>query len=232
MNKLLASRKYFNHINTGNKIDSIEQINGGSGRTYKVPSGAIYPSVTSVVGLLSRDAIMEWRKRVGEEEANKISRKAASRGTRIHELCENYISNVEDINMARYDFIDQDNFYKLQMILDSYIDNVHLQEVRMWSDMLRMAGTVDCIAEFDGKLSVIDFKTSKKLKEKDWITGYFCQATAYAIMYEELTGTPITRTVIIVSVDDEEPQIFVEKRDNYYSQLKEVREKYFLEYGL
>jgi CRISPR/Cas system-associated exonuclease Cas4 (RecB family) len=232
MNNLLLKRKFFNHIKTEKSFDTIEQINSGSGRTYKVPSGAIYPSVTSVVGLLSRDAIMEWRKKVGEEEANKISSKAASRGTRIHELCENYIANVQDINMSRYDFIDRDNFSKLQMVLDGYIDNVHLQEARMWTDTFRMAGTVDCIAEFDGKLSVIDFKTSKKLNEKDWITGYFCQATAYAIMYEELTGIPVGRTVIIISVDDEEPQIFVEKRDTYYPQMKEIREKYFMEYGI
>ena len=232
MNNLLLKRKFLNHIKTEKSFDTIEQINSGSGRTYKVPSGAIYPSVTSVVGLLSRDAIMEWRKKVGEEEANKISSKAASRGTRIHELCENYIANVQDINMSRYDFIDRDNFSKLQMVLDGYIDNVHLQETRMWTDTFRMAGTVDCIAEFDGKLSVIDFKTSKKLKEKEWITGYFCQATAYAIMYEELTGIPIGRTVIIISVDDEEPQIFVEKRDTYYPQMKEIREKYFMEYGI
>jgi genome maintenance exonuclease 1 len=185
-----------------------------------------------VVGLLSRDAILKWRKRVGEEEANRVSHKASARGTRIHELCENYINNVEDINLKRYDYNDLDNFAKLRQVMDSYIDNIRMQETRLWSDTFRMAGTVDCIADFDGKLSVIDFKTSKKLKEKDWITGYFCQATAYAIMYEELTGIPVPRTVIIISVDDEEPQIFVEKRDTYYPQMKEIREKYYEEYGV
>jgi genome maintenance exonuclease 1 len=231
MNKVLLDRKSFTHIKS-EPLGIIEQVNTGSGRFYKTPSGATYPSVTSVVGLLSRDAILKWRKRVGEEEANRVSHKASARGTRIHELCENYINNVEDINLKRYDYNDLDNFVKLRQVMDSYIDNIRMQETRLWSDTFRMAGTVDCIADFDGKLSVIDFKTSKKLKEKDWITGYFCQATAYAIMYEELTGIPVPRTVIIISVDDEEPQIFVEKRDTYYPQMKEIREKYYEEYGV
>jgi genome maintenance exonuclease 1 len=106
------------------------------------------------------------------------------------------------------------------------INNIHAQEIALYSDHLRLAGRVDCIAEFDGKLSVIDFKTSGKPKKKEWITNYFAQAAAYAIMYEERTGTPINRSVILIAVEDEEPQIFIESRDNYVKDLLHARDLY------
>jgi hypothetical protein len=102
----------------------------------------------------------------------------------------------------------------------------------MYSDYLKIAGTVDCIAEFDNKLSVIDFKTSTKIKDKKYITGYLCQAAGYAVMYEERTGIPIKQIVIVISVDDEDPQIFIEDRDNYIGKLIEIRQLYEERYGV
>ena len=180
---------------------------------------------------MGQKAIQEWRKRVGEEEANKISSQAARRGTRIHQLCEDYL-NGDDIDTSNYTFIDALNFKSLKIILDEHIDNIHMQETRLYSDYLRMAGTVDCIAEWKGKLAIIDFKTARKLKLKEYITNYFCQAAAYAIMYEERFGIPVSRLVIIISVDDEEPQIFEEKRNNYTKELLDVREQYKVKYGI
>jgi len=226
------NRKSFTKKDSDNVLgERLEQVNTDSGRYYKTPAGVLYPSVTTVTGLLGREAIAKWRSRVGEEEANKISHKAATRGTRIHQLCEDYI-NGDPINRKDYDFNDQLNFSLLKRVLDDHIDNVHMQEVRLYSDYLKMAGTVDCVADWDRKLSIIDFKTSKKLKEKRYIINYFCQAAAYAIMYEERTGIPVSQLVVVVSVDDEDPQVFVEKRDDHVELLLKLREQYSQETGL
>ena len=201
----------------------------GVGRKYFTETGAAYPSVTTVLGVLSRDSIKEWRKRVGAETANKISRQASTRGTKIHTLCEDILNNKE-VNYDNLTLIDQEMFNNFRPLLDR-IDNIHGQEVALYSDHLRMAGRVDCIAEFDGKLSIIDFKTSKKPKRKEWIENYFAQAAAYAIMYEERTGTPINRCAILIAVEGEEPQVFVETRDNYVKLLFEAREIWESENG-
>ena len=193
-------------------------------RKYFTESGAAYPSVTTVLGYQSKDSILQWRKRVGEEEANKISRQASTRGTKIHLLCENYLDN-EDVDTSRLSMLDKIMWQSFQPILNR-IDNIHAQEIALYSDHLRLAGRVDCIAEFDGKLSIIDFKTSRKPKKKEWITNYFAQAAAYSIMYEERTGTPINRSVILIAVEDEEPQVFIDKRDNYVHHLLHARDLY------
>lgn len=229
MQTILATRKQYTHL-LKNLNEEVEQINTDSGRYYKTPTGALYPSVTSVVGLMNQKSIMEWRKRVGEEAANKIAAKAASRGTRIHQLCEDYLNN-EEIDINKYSFEDRLNFKELVPYLHN-IDNIHLQETRLYSDYLEMAGTVDCVAEWNGKLAIIDFKTSRKLKEKSYIQNYFCQASAYAIMYEERYGIPVSRIVILISVDDEMPQVFEERRDNFVNDLLYIRKKYKEKYGM
>lgn len=209
----------------------LEQVNTDTGRYYKTPTGELYPSVTTVTGLMGADAIKQWRDRVGDEEANRVSSQAATRGTRIHQLCENYLNN-DNIDTSKYTFDDVENFRLLKQQLDTNIDNIHLQEVRLYSDYLKMAGTVDCIAEWKGKLAIIDFKTARKPKNKEYILNYFCQATAYAIMYEERFSIPVSRIVILISVDDEEPQIFEDRRDNYIKPLLDIREKYILKFGV
>jgi len=202
----------FNHVNVNIPEIQTETINGG--RYYVTPTGDKYPSITTVLSILSKKAIMEWRKRVGAEEANKISTQAARRGTNVHQMCEDYLNNKPHINHKTMP-VDKEMFSTLQPILDKYINNIHTQEATLFSDYLGVAGRVDSIAEFDGRLSVIDFKTSRKTKKKEWISNYFQQASAYCVMYEERTGTPIDQIVILIAVDDEEPQVFIEKRDNY-----------------
>jgi genome maintenance exonuclease 1 len=202
----------FNHVNVNIPEIRTENINGG--RYYVTPTGVKYPSITTVLSILSKKAIMEWRKRVGAEEANKISTKAARRGTNVHQMCEDYLNNKEYITNKTMP-VDKEMFGTLKPILDERINNIHTQEATLYSDYLGVAGRVDCIAEFDGRLSVIDFKTSRKLKKKEWISNYFQQASAYCVMYEERTGIPIDQIVILIAVDEEEPQVFVEKRDNH-----------------
>ena len=215
--------KYFNHVGTAKEIPKLERVTRPDGtRYYVTPEGNKYPSVTTVLSLHNREGIIEWRKRVGEAEANRISRAAAGRGTRLHNIVEKYINN-EDCDIQNP--FDLKNFLSIQPILEN-IDNVHCQEQQMFSNHLRMSGTVDCIGEYKGKLSVIDFKTSSRRKEKDYIHSYFMQCAAYAIMYEEMTGIPISRLVVIISVENDYPQVFFEKRDNWVKYLLLYRNEY------
>jgi CRISPR/Cas system-associated exonuclease Cas4 (RecB family) len=211
----------FNHVKQLNDFAQDKTV-PGVGRKYYTETGAAYPSVTTVLGVLSRDSIKAWRKRVGNEEANKISGQAATRGTKIHLLCEKVLDN-EEIDTSKLSLLDLEIWNGFKPLLNR-INNIHAQEIALYSDHLRLAGRVDCIAEFDGKLSIIDFKTSKKPKKKEWIENYFAQAAAYSIMYEERTGIPINRSVIMIAVEGDDPQIFIERRDNFVPLLLKARD--------
>ena len=190
-------------------------------RVYETPSGSAYPSVTTVTGLHSAKGIAEWRARVGNEEANRISGRASARGTRIHQYCEDYLRG----NIFEADMFDLQMFNSIKPLLDQ-VDNIHCLETPLWSDFLQVAGTVDCIAEFQGKLSVIDFKTSSKPKDRDDIHNYFMQTAAYAVAFEERTGIPIGRLAIIMAVDNDDPRWFIEKRDNWIGGFRKLRLDY------
>jgi hypothetical protein len=205
-------------------LEELEAETTSSGRSYMTPEGNQYPSITTCLSVLSRKSIMEWRKRVGEEEANKISARAAGRGTRVHKMCEDYLNNCLDIN--KYTPADKQSFLDLQPILDANVGLIKGQELPLYSDYLGVAGRVDCVAEWDGRLSVVDFKTARKKKKKEWISNYFMQASAYCVMFEERTGIPIDKIVILIAVDGEDPQLFVEKRDNYIEDCTRTIIKY------
>lgn len=202
-------------------IPTIKRVDSPNGRVYETPTGMKYPSVTSVLGMMDKSDFFEWRKRVGEEEANRVAARASRRGTEIHSLCEGYLKG-EDIKVGMFD---QQVFSTLIPHLDK-IDNIHALETKLYSDYLQVAGTVDCIAEYEGKLSVIDFKTSRRLKSKEDIPGYFIQTASYAVAFEERTGVPVSRLVIIMGIDDEDCAVFVEKRDTWINQFMELREKF------
>ena len=219
----------FNHVGFGRGMDRpiLEQITAADGRrVYNTPTGNKYPSVTTVLAEKNKSVILDWRKRVGAEQANTISRVAAGRGTGMHRAAENYLNNLAPfapeltVNPLHFEM-----FRKLMPLLD-HIDNIHCQETPLYSHHLRLAGTVDCIGEFDGKLSVIDFKSSTKAKKAEWISSYFMQATAYAIMYEELTGIPIVNLAVLIAVEEDEAQLFVEKRDRWVKELLQWRDNY------
>jgi ATP-dependent exoDNAse (exonuclease V) beta subunit len=214
----------FKHV--GCDIDyelKAEVVNGK--RFYATPDGNKYPSVTTITSQYNKQSIMEWRKRVGEEEANRISSRAAGRGTRVHTICENYLNNQDDYMKKQMpDAVVM--FKTLQPLLDQYVNNIHALEVPLYSDYLRTAGRVDCIAEFDGTLSVIDFKTSSKPKEDQWIQNYYMQCSAYAVMFEERTGISVPRIVVMIAVDGDKAQIFVKKRNDYVSEFIKYRDIY------
>jgi len=196
-------------------------------RLYKTPSGFSYPSVTTVTGLLNKASIMEWRKRVGEAEANKISNRAATRGTRVHQLCEDYLRT----GSANPDIFDKEMFGEIVPFLDN-IDKIHCLETPLYSDHLRVAGTVDCIAEYNGKLKVIDFKTSSRVKSRDDIHNYFMQCAAYSVAFEERTGVPVGKILIIMATDSGGVITFEEKRDDWVEPFMKIREEYQIYKGI
>ena len=201
----------FEHVNLD--IPDIKTQNVDGKRYYVNAEGTKYPSITTVLSVLSRQGIMEWRKRVGAEVANAISTKAARRGTHVHQMCEDLINNK--LNIKEFLPVDVEMFKTIESIIIEKIDKIHAQESALYSDYLGVAGRVDVIAEWEGRLSVIDFKTSSKPKKKEWISSYFQQTSAYAVMFEERTGIPVDQLVVLIAVDQNEPQIFVEKRDNH-----------------
>ena len=218
----------FNHVGNSLKELVTENINGN--RHYVVGTKK-YPSITTILGKNPEkiNSINQWKKRIGEEKANRITKKALSTGSVVHQMVEDYINNSFDLK-AGHDYISMDMFSPLMNILNDRVDNIHAQEVCLWSDYLKTAGRVDCVAEYNGKLSIIDFKTSRKLKKKEWIEDYFQQACAYSIMWEERTKKPITQLVILISVADEPPQIFIEHRDNWAKKLLDSIDYYYREY--
>ena len=216
-------RKFFNHkpLVLPELMAVTEE---GVGRIYLTPSGEKYPSVTTVLGLLSKDSIAEWRKRVGDEEANRISKKATSLGTDIHKIVEDYLNNKEDY-IEKYGPFEKMVFSSFQECLNK-IDNILCQESTLYSDVLKVAGRVDCIAEYDGQLSIIDFKTANKAKEEEHILGYFMQLTLYSLMLEEMTGIRIPNIVILMVTTSAEVLVFKKKRKDYYKQVKDLINEY------
>lgn len=193
-------------------------------RYYQTPDGQVYPSVTTITSLHGKEGILAWRKRVGEEEANKISNKAATRGTRVHKLCEDYLNNELSFEGAMPNSIAL--FKQMQPFLDKYIGKVYGIECPLYSHHLRVAGKSDCIAQFDGKNAVVDFKTANKPKQEHWIQNYFMQCAAYAVAFEERTGIAIPRIAIVVAVEGDSPQLFVKKRDDYVDMFISYRKQY------
>jgi len=215
----------FEHAKVDLGYQDLDAVTSETGRVYKTPEGAKYPSITTVLSILNEDSIQKWRARVGEEEANRISTRASLRGTAVHEIIEKYLDNQEDFkNGYTPDIIN--SFISVRGILDRQIGRIFGQECPLYSHHLRVAGRVDCVAEFEGKRSIIDFKTSRKPKKREYITNYFMQEAAYAIMWEERTNQPITQLVTIIAVDHEEPQVFIEHRDNWTDQLLDTIKKH------
>lgn len=211
-------------------IPSLKQINEEGKRTYLTPSGKSYPSLTGVTGLLGKEAIKEWRLRVGPEEANRISRAAAGRGTSMHALAEHYVLGDHEgfAHAARKAMPDSMFLFKtLQKTIDAGMEEVLAVESRLWSDELEVAGTVDCIGKYMAKYAVMDWKTSKRLKSKDQITNYFCQGAGYAKMWEERTGMKIDHVLIFIATEETgKTHLYHGYVDEYIDQLKDLREQF------
>jgi len=206
----------FNHVPANLPLLERETIDGV--RFYKVPNEDEFlklVSITSVTSHWSREKFAKWRKKVGEEKANEITRKATARGTDMHSMTEHYLLN-EDLPKVNPM---GDMLFKIAKPTLNKIDNIHSLEGSLYSKELGIAGTVDCIAEYEGELSVIDFKTSKAPKPREWIDGYFVQAAAYACMYYELTGIAVKKLVIIMACEDGECVVYEERDKLKYMRL-------------
>jgi CRISPR/Cas system-associated exonuclease Cas4 (RecB family) len=213
--------RIFEHVKLPELDYDMQSVTGEDGkRVYLTPEGNKYTSITTKLSSYNLKGILDWRKRVGEEEANRISKKASTRGTKVHDICEKYLLNEMTDMKFRSMMPDlKETFFKLRKPLDENIGKIYALEQALYSDELKIAGRVDCIAEWNGVLSIIDFKTSKKLKDENNILNYFMQCTAYALMFEERTKKSIDQVVVAIAVDDEEPQIFVRYKTPYIDSL-------------
>jgi genome maintenance exonuclease 1 len=207
----VSNRKNFSWYQNDFEHFSREEIDGI--RHYVTPNGS-YPSVTTVLGkMLDKSSLVEWRKRVGDEEADRISQRAATRGTNIHNMCENYVRGYDvDVSMP----FNKIMFNQIKKILDEHVDDIVGCELTLVSDELKIAGSCDLIGLYDGKLSIIDYKTSTKKKMKQWIESYFLQTALYSYMLWEMTGMMAQQCVVIIAIDEEpEAQVFIVKPREY-----------------
>ncbi len=207
----------FNHCNVSLPQLERETIDGV--RYYKIPDvdGVHkFVSITSVTSHHNKHIFEQWRQRVGEEEANRVNKQATSRGTDLHTLVEKHLLNESQLPDVQ--LISKHLFKIIKPEIDK-INNIYALESSLYSKVLGIAGTVDCIAEYNGELSVIDFKTSKKEKPRDWIEHYFVQAAAYACMFYELTGIPVKKLVILMACEDGDCVVYEEYDKAKYIKL-------------
>jgi len=206
----------FNHIDL--ELPQLERETIDGVRYYKVPDEEELlrlVSITSVTSHFNKEIFVKWRKKVGEEEAEKITKAATSRGTDMHSLTEHYLKNQDLPSVAPI----ADFLFKIAKTELNKINNIHCLEGALYSKQLGVAGTTDCIGEHDGELAVIDFKTSKKPKPREWITHYFVQAMFYGMAYYEMTGTPIKKLVIIMACENGECVLYEERDLKKYMKL-------------
>ena len=214
----------FTHLNKlgdfeleANTIDGV--------RYYTLPSGKKAPSITSITSFYNRQIFKNWREKVGEEQANKITKVATDRGTKFHDLVEKYLLN-EDINSLKNVLPTTKARWIAARDALNKIDNIHALEKPLYSEYFGIAGRVDCIAEYNGELAVIDFKTSKKIKPEKWLENYFVQETAYACMYYEMTGISVKKIVTLMVADNGDVKVYekTNKRDYIKLLTKYIKE--------
>lgn len=189
----------------------IERLDEETGRHYDV-DGKSLPSVTTVISFINAHKWKEWRNKVGEEEANRRSKRATGRGTRLHKVFEVYIENGDYKSLKEYTPQAELMFKASKFYLDTRLDNIYQQETKMFSNKIGVAGTVDLICEVDGELSVVDFKTTKELKPESWMEDYFVQLSAYWAMFSEKTGVVPRKLVVFQVAENGDVQI-VERRN-------------------
>ena len=211
--------KTFNHEPVN--LPNIKARNQDGSRVYETPDGNFYPSITTVLSVRNKKGLHEWRKRVGDDVANYVARTSAARGTAVHHMCEDYLNN-EDMSEHEKKFLPYCLFGQLQKKVLHKIDNIRAQECGLYSNKYKVAGRVDCIAEYEGKLSIIDFKTSSKERNNEWNENYYIQASAYAEMFEERTGVEINQICILVVTEDGAVQEFVKDKKEYVPLIEQT----------
>ena len=222
----------FNHVEGVTPIEMPAKIVNGK-RVYLTPDGDKFPSVTTVISNNAKKmaGIAKWRERVGMEEANRISARSTKRGTTYHSIVEDYFNNKLEIEKYKDSPLPTVMFYQSVDTLNR-INNIYLQEAALYSKHLELAGRVDCIAEFDGELSIIDFKTSATPKREQYLTDYFVQETAYACMLQELYDVSVKKIVTIVACENGETQVkILPPKKEYFITLMGYISEYQERYG-
>ena len=209
----------FNHVQISLPEVTTETINRK--RFYVTPEGNKYPSITTVLSTRKKEGLFEWRKRVGNDVANYVARTSASRGTKVHHMCEDYLNNEFDEEKHKKDFLPFCLFNQLKDQALCNLNNIYAQEAGLYSDKYKVAGRVDCVAEYKDTLSIIDFKTSTRERSDDWNENYYIQGSAYAEMFEERTKIKIDQVVILVVTEDGTVQEFVKNKQDYLPMLEE-----------
>ena len=215
------TRKIFPHNFI--EFESLKEEKDSDGkRVYKVPTGERYRSVTTVLGdSLDKSGLIRWRKRVGEEEANRITAQAANRGTNVHKICEAYLLNEQKAPKGTMPN-SLEMFVQIRKILDDNIESIMAIEAPLYSHKLRTAGRGDSILMWNGVPSILDFKTSRILKKEEWILSYFLQTTCYSLMLEEMKGIVCPQICVVIATDEGTPQIFIKQRDSYRDQVVSI----------
>ena len=203
----------------------------GEVRHYETPDGQKYPSVTTVLSAMQdKTHLIKWRQRVGEEEAAKKTAQAGRRGTATHLLCEKLVLN-EPIDLKDQMPLSIQLFRQLEGHLNKHVNDIRSSEGQLFSHKLRVAGSVDLVASYDGDPAIIDFKTSYKPKRKEWIENYFMQAAMYSYMLYEMTGLYHPKLVVMIALEEDSgPQIFVEHVKNWIGKAKDTCERYHANY--
>ena len=199
-----------------------------AGRLYRTPKGDYYPSVTTFLGHFGKEGINDWKKAVGEEEAKRVGHHAVTRGNAVHNTAERYLNNEDDYLVECIMPHVRQMWRSMKTVLDSSVNNIRIQECPLYSDVLLLAGRVDLIADYNGALSVIDFKTSSRVKSLEDISSYFLQTCAYSLMFEEHTGIKIDQLVIIMVVENsDKSKVFVQRRSDWEAELRAKRDEFF-----
>jgi genome maintenance exonuclease 1 len=219
----------FTHCNFLGELELDKKETPGC-RLYQLPNGNWVPSITSVTSFYNREVFVSWRKRVGIEEANRITKKATSRGTDFHEAAQAYLENKE-LDWDEFQPLTKFMFHHLKPELDK-INNIHAIERTLYSEYLGLAGRVDCIAEYDGELAVIDFKTSTKIKPEKWVENYFVQEMFYASAYYELTGISVKKLITLMVTPEGEVKVFDKRNKEDYIKLLVRYIKKFVSHNL
>lgn len=221
----------FEHEPLPFEYDELDVIEKNGKRYYVTPKGVHYPSVTTILKQHSKEGIEKWRKRVGEEEANRVMHQASVRGNAIHDLCEDYVLN-NPLYLHEQSPVNVDTFMMIKKVIDKRMGTVYGVEIPLYSDFLEAAGRNDLFSMFDGKRSIVDYKTARKPKKKEWCKGYFMQESAYAVAIEERFGISVTQLVTIIAVDGEpSATVYIEHRDDHIQDFMDLRNEYREKFG-
>lgn len=207
----------FNHVLNQFDFPPIQEINFEGKRHYRV-EGELYPSITTILSAQKNEGLIRWRESIGIDVANFETRRAANRGKIFHKIVEDYLNNKKTQNYQS-NVLPYGLFNLVKKEIDR-VDNIHNLEVTLYSKKYKIAGRADCIAEFDGLLSVIDFKSANRAKKEDQLATHAIQETAYSVMWEEMTKTPIEQIVTVVTCENGETQIIINKPQFFLDKLE------------